>query len=150
MRTESNGPAKMPDQPYVTKMPTMVVIGIILTIVSILFFCWLLFTVTVHALPFFVGVQAGVAAFHNSAGVVGTIVIAIFVCDATLVIGQIAFATIPTSQARAMLGLLYAVPAAIADYHATIGHANLVLPSEGWRAVFTIMGSRHERVHYAR
>jgi multidrug transporter EmrE-like cation transporter len=46
----------------------------------------------------------------HDAGLVGRIVIAIFVCDATLV-GEIAFATIPASVAHSILGLLCAMAA---------------------------------------
>jgi len=38
---------------------TMIVIGIILGAVGIGFFCWLLFTLAVYALPFFASVAAG-------------------------------------------------------------------------------------------
>ena len=53
---------------------TMIVIGIILGAVGIGFFCWLLFTLAVYALPFFASVAAGLAAFHGGAGVIGAIV----------------------------------------------------------------------------
>ena len=37
----------------------MIFLGIILSIAAIGFFCWLLFTLAVFALPFFAGLTAG-------------------------------------------------------------------------------------------
>ena len=39
------------------------------------FFCWLLFTLAVYALPFFVGLTAGMAAYHSGAGVIGALIV---------------------------------------------------------------------------
>ena len=49
----------------------MIIIGIVLSVVGIGFFCWLLFTLAVYALPFFAGMTAGLAAFHSGSGVIG-------------------------------------------------------------------------------
>jgi len=43
----------------------MLVIGIIFSVFGIGFFCWLLFTLALYALPFFAGLTAGIAAFHS-------------------------------------------------------------------------------------
>ena len=40
----------------------MIIVGIILSVFGIGFFCWLLFTLAVYALPFFAGLSAGLAA----------------------------------------------------------------------------------------
>jgi hypothetical protein len=53
----------------------MIIIGLILGALGIGFFCWLLFTLAVCALPFFATVTAGLAAFHSGAGVIGAIVV---------------------------------------------------------------------------
>ena len=47
----------------------MLVIGLILSMLGIGLFGWLIFTLAVYALPFFVGLTAGSAAFHGGAGV---------------------------------------------------------------------------------
>jgi hypothetical protein len=39
-------------------------------------FCWLIFTLTVYALPFFVAINAGIWAFHNG-GLLGTPLVAV-------------------------------------------------------------------------
>lgn len=41
----------------------MIILGILLSIAAIGFFCWLLFTLAVFALPFFVGMSVGAWAY---------------------------------------------------------------------------------------
>jgi hypothetical protein len=40
----------------------MLVIGLVLNVFGIGLFCWLIFTLAVYALPFFIGLTAGMAA----------------------------------------------------------------------------------------
>ena len=119
----------------------MVVIGLVLSLVGLGFFCWLLFTLAVYALPFVAGLTAGLAAFHSGAGVIGALIVGVLAGGATLAIGQIAFATVRTPLIRVLIGLLYAVPAGIAGYHASLGLAEIGVPSEGWREAFAIVGA---------
>src|SRR5258708_2623905 len=105
----------------------MIVIGIILSAFAIAFFCWLLFTLAVYALPFFVGLTAGVAVFHDGASLGSPILIALVAGGATLALGQIAFAATRAPLLRGAIALLFAVPAAIAGYHATLGIAHLCI-----------------------
>lgn len=120
---------------------TMAVIGIVLSVFGLGFFCCLLFTLAVYALPFFAGLTVGLAAFHSGSGVVGAFTVGILAGTAILAIGQIAFATVRAPLGRAAIGLLYAVPAAIAGYHVTLGLAHIGIPSEGWRAAFAVLGA---------
>jgi hypothetical protein len=119
----------------------MLVLGIILCVFGIGFFCWLLFTLAIYALPFFAGMTAGLAAFNSGAGVIGALVVGALAGGATLTIGQIAFAAIRVPLIRVAIGLLYAVPAGIAGYHATLGLAQIAVPSEAWRMAFAIVGA---------
>ena len=119
----------------------MIVIGIILGAFGIGFFCWLLFTLAVYALPFFASVTAGLAAFHSGAGVVGAVAVGFVAGIITLIAVQLAFALIPSLLIRAAVGLLFAVPAAVAGYHATLGLARIGVPSHGWREAFAIVGA---------
>ena len=50
----------------------MLALGLLLNTVGIGLFCWLIFTLAVYALPFFVAINAGIWAFHSGAGVLGT------------------------------------------------------------------------------
>ena len=70
------------------------IIGLIFSVFGIGFLCWLLFTLAVYALPFFAGVTAGLAAYHSGAGALGGIVVGFLAGAATLLLGQLAFATV--------------------------------------------------------
>ena len=131
----------VPVRLIVTEVSTMLVIGIILSVFGIGFFCWLLFMLAVYALPFFVGMTAGLAAFHSGAGVIGALLVGVLAGGATLAIGQIAFATARSPLIRSIIALVYAVPAAVAGYHATLGLAQIGVPSEAWRELFAIVGA---------
>ena len=72
----------------------MLVIGLILSMFGIGLFCWLIFTLAVYALPFFVGLTAGMAAFHGGAGVIGALLVGVVAGALTLGVGQIAFAVV--------------------------------------------------------
>ena len=66
----------------------MLVIGLILNVFGIGLFCWLIFTLAVYALPFFVGLSAGMAAFHSGAGVVGALITGVGTGALTLVVAN--------------------------------------------------------------
>jgi hypothetical protein len=70
----------------------MFIFGIILSIAAIGFFCWLLFTLAVFALPFFAGVTAGGWAYHTGAGWLGAILIGTVAAGLTLGFGQVLLA----------------------------------------------------------
>ena len=42
---------------------------------------------------------------------------------------------------RAAIALLFAAPAAVAGYHATLGLAHIGVPSMAWRQVFAVIGA---------
>ena len=119
----------------------MIVIDLILGAFGIGFLCWALFALAVYALPFFAGVMAGLAAFHSGAGVIGTIFIGTAAGVLTLGAGQATFAASRSPFLRAAIALLFAAPAAIAGYHATLGLAQIGVPSAGWREAFAIIGA---------
>ena len=66
----------------------MLVLGLILSVFGIGFFCWLIYTLIVYALPFAVGLTAGMAAFHSGAGVIGALVVGAAVGALTLFVGR--------------------------------------------------------------
>jgi len=59
----------------------------------------------------------------------------------TLAVGRIAIATMRSPFLRAAVALLFAVPAAVAGYHAALGLAQIGVPAEGWRQVFALLGA---------
>jgi len=70
----------------------MIVIGIILSFISLGFLCWLLFALAVQALPVFVGLAAGVAAYQTGSGEFGAFLVGLIAGALTLATGQIAVA----------------------------------------------------------
>ncbi len=119
----------------------MIIIGIVLSFVGLAYLCWLLFVLAVHALPFFAGVTVGLAAYHSGSGPVAAIIVGAVAGGVVLVLGQVAFTTLRSSLVRAALALLFAVPAAVAGYHAARGLAQLVVPAEAWRETIAIAGA---------
>jgi hypothetical protein len=119
----------------------MIAIGIILSFVSLVFLCWLLFTLAVYALPFFVGITAGVAAYQTGSGEFGAFLVGLIAGAVTLTAGQIAVAAFRSPVIRTAIALLFAVPAAMAGYHATLGLAQLGLPAELWQQAFAVIGA---------
>ena len=49
----------------------MIIIGILLNIVGLGVFCWALFALAIHALPFFVALTAALYSYQTGAGPVG-------------------------------------------------------------------------------
>jgi hypothetical protein len=125
----------------VTELSTMLIIGLVLSVFGIGFFCWLLFILAVYALPFVAGLTAGLAAYHSGAGIAGAIIVAIIAGGVTLTLGQVAFATVRSPLIRGAIGLLYAVPAAIAGYNGTLGFAQMGIPSKAWCVAFAVVGA---------
>ncbi len=119
----------------------MIILGILLSIAAIGFFCWLLFTFAVFALPFFAGVSTGLWAYHTGAGWLGAIVVGLLGAALTLGIGQFLLIVVQPLWARLLIALVFVAPAVIAGYHATHGVVKHTVPSEAWQIVFSIVGA---------
>jgi len=118
----------------------MIIIGIILSFVALAYLCWLLFALAVYALPFFAGVTVGLVTYSGS-GPIGAIIVGAIASGVTLVAGQIAFTTLRSPLIRVAIALVFAMPAAVAGYHATLGLAHIGIPAEGWRQAVAIVGA---------
>ena len=59
----------------------------------------------------------------------------------TLVAGQASFAAVKSPVLRVVIAILFAAPAAIAGYHATLALAHIGVPSASWQEVFAIVGA---------
>ena len=119
----------------------MLVIGIVLSVFGLGFFCGLLFTLAIYALPFLAGLTAGLAAFHSGAGVIGALIVGLLAGGATIALGQLAFPATRTLLTRAIIGLLYAVPAAVAGYQVSFALAGIGMSSGGWQMTFAVVGA---------
>jgi hypothetical protein len=119
----------------------MIFLGILLSIAAIGFFCWLLFTLAVFALPFFAGITAGAWAHDTGAGWLGAILVGVVAAGLTLGIGQVLLGIVRPLWARMLIALAFVAPAAIAGYHATHGIVKHTMPSEMWQLVFSVIGA---------
>jgi hypothetical protein len=119
----------------------MIAIGIVLNLVGLGVFCWLLFTLAVYALPFFVAVTAGLFAYHSGAGSLGAIALALLTGGATLAAAQIAVTLVRAPFLRFVLAVLFAGPAAVAGFYATHGLVAFTTPSQVWQNIFAVVGA---------
>ncbi len=119
----------------------MLILGLVLNTVGIGLFCWLIVTLAVYALPFFVAVNAGMIAFHSGAGILGAPFVGIAAGVVTLAIGQTAFAMTRPLILRAVIAAVFAIPAAVAGYHVVLVMSQIGMPSLAWREVFACLGA---------
>lgn len=94
------------------------ILAVLFAVIAIVLLCSLLITLTIYALPFYVGLTVGIWMHSNGTGAIGTSAAAIIAGIATLVIVHILIATVHSPVLRAGLGLIFAAPAAFAAYHA--------------------------------
>jgi len=114
---------------------------IIVIIVAIGFLCWLLYTLAIYALPFFIAVSIATWAFHTGAGWLGAALIGLAAAGLTLGVGQVLFAAVRPLWARLLIALAFVAPAAIAGYYATHGLVQYLMPSQTWQFVFSGVGA---------
>ena len=119
----------------------MLALGLLLNTVGIGLFCWLIFTLAVYALPFFVAINAGLWAFHRDAGLLGAPIVAIAAGGMTLAIAQIVFAMTRSLILRAVIGAVFALPATLAGYHVTLTMAQIGVPSLAWQEILACLGA---------
>ena len=119
----------------------MLIVGILLNVVGIGVLCWALFAFAIHALPFFVGLTAGITSFQSGMGPFGAIIIGLIVACFTLAVGRYAFSIARGPVVRLLIGLLFAVPAAWAGYDVTFAFAYIGVPSGWWRESFAMLGA---------
>jgi hypothetical protein len=120
---------------------TMLALGLVLNTIGIGLFCWLIFTLAVYALPFFVAISAGIAAFHSGAGILGAPLIGIAAGAVALAVGQTAFAMTRSRILRTTIAVVFAIPAAVAGYHVVFAMSQLGMPSLAWCEVFACLGA---------
>lgn len=116
-------------------------IGIVLGVFGLGFFCWLLFTLAVYALPVLAGLTVGLAAFHGGAGLIGALAVGLLVGVTIWVLGQIVLTTVRTPLIRLFIGLIYAVPATVAGYQVCFALGGIGMPVGGWQHGFAVAGA---------
>ncbi len=119
----------------------MLALGLLLNFAGIGLFCWLIFTLAVYALPFFVGLHVFMLALHGGAGILGAPLVGIAAGGMTFAIGRTAFAMTRSVVVRAIIAALSAVPAALAGYQVVFAMSQIGAPSLAWREVFAGLGA---------
>jgi hypothetical protein len=119
----------------------MLALGLVLNTLGIGLFCWLVFTLAVYALRFFVAINAGVLALHSGAGVLGALIVAVAAGGMSLAVAQIAFAMTRSLILRAVIAAVFALPATLAGYHVALAMSQIGVPSLVWREVFACVGA---------
>lgn len=119
----------------------MILLGTLMSIAAIGILCWLLFTLAVHALPFFIALHAGAWAYGAGVGWLGAILAGLAAAALTLAIGAALLVLLRPVWARLLVGLAFVVPAGLAGFHATRGVAGMFLPSEAWQLAFAVVGA---------
>ena len=116
-------------------------IGIALILVAIALCCALLFRLSIYALPLFVAFAAASATYHSGYGIIASLVAAVMAAIATIAIAQIALGLAKSDLARAATGLVFALPAAFAGYHAVHGIAVATMPASNWQVAVSLIGA---------
>jgi hypothetical protein len=127
--------------PFAYGATTMLALGLLLNVAGIGLFCWLIFTLAVYALPFFVGLNVFMLALHGGAGILGAPLVGIAAGWMTLAIGQTAFAMTRSVITRAIVAALFAVPATLAGYQVVFAMSQIGAPSLAWREIFACLGA---------
>ena len=117
------------------------ILALLLIIPLTLFLCWLLFTLAVYALPFFVGVSLGLWMHESGSGAFTALLAGLAAAIATLILGQMLFALARSPLLRFGVALLFAFPAAFAGYQAIQGIAALAAAPDIWRHVLGGVGA---------
>src|SRR3954447_25498636 len=125
----------------VTGPTTMIVIGILLNIVGLGVVCWALFTLAVYALPFFVGMTAGMYAYQIGTGPITAIIVGFVAGAFGLSVGRCLFSAARYPIVRLVVALLFAIPAAWAGYEVTLNLAGIGISSERWRGAVALVGA---------
>ena len=116
-------------------------IGLALIIVAVFMICALLFRLSIYALPLFVAFLAGSATYRSDSGIIAAIAAAAIAAIVLLAAAQLALAFARSELTRALIGIVFAAPAAVAGYHAVYGIAEIGGTAEPWRVAFGIFGS---------
>ncbi|HQV01884.1 MULTISPECIES: hypothetical protein [unclassified Novosphingobium] len=116
-------------------------IGLALVIVAVFLCCALLFRLSVHALPLFVAFAAASVTYRADNGIVAALLAAALAAVATIALAQIALGLARSDLARAAIGLIFALPAALAGYHAVHGIAVATMPGSSLQIGVSLLGA---------
>ena len=116
-------------------------IGFALIIVAVFLCCALLFRLSIYALPLFVAFLAGSATYRSGSGIIAALAAAAIAAIILLAVAQFALAFAKSDLTRAVVGIAFAAPAAVAGYHAVHGIAAATMPTSAWQFVVSLLGA---------
>ncbi len=85
--------------------------------------CWIMFNLAVYALPFAIGLTSGMYLYDAGQGVFLSITAGLLIGGFVAALGEFAFDRVRSIPVKFAIGLIYAVPAGIAGFHAAKGFA---------------------------
>jgi hypothetical protein len=118
-----------------------VIIATAASIAAIGLLLWLLFTLAIYALPFYVGLSAAFWSYQHDAGLIGAALVGILAAGFAFGIGQVLFATLRSPWARALVAAFYAAPAGVAGYFTVYGLSGIGGTGEVWRILLSVTGA---------
>lgn len=114
--------------------------------------CWVMFNLAVYALPFAIGLTTGFYLYEAGQGVFLSIIAGLFVGGFFAALGELAFQRIRSGSMKLAIGLVYAVPAGIAGFHAAKGLAEfggsggLTITLLSWIGALVVGGTAWARI----
>jgi hypothetical protein len=112
-----------------------------ITMITVAVLYTLLFNMFVWALPVMVGLGAAYLVYHNGAGEILAIIVFPITAILTFAAGRLAFQNTRSRAVRVAIALLFAVPAAIMGYSATLELVrSMGLTSVPWQYMFALGG----------
>ncbi|TAJ79723.1 MAG: hypothetical protein EPO45_04180 [Sphingobium sp.] len=116
-------------------------LGLALIIVAIFLCCALLFRLSIYALPLFMAFLAASATYRSGSGIIAALAAAAIAAIILLAVAQFALAYTKSDLTRAAIGIAFAVPAAVAGYHAVHGIAVATMPPSAWQMTVSLLGA---------
>ena len=107
--------------------------------------CWILFNLAVYALPFAIGLTSGMYLYETGQGVFLSIIAGLFIGGFVAALGEFAFDRIRWAPLKLAIGLIYAVPAGIAGFHAAKGLAEFGSAGAADHHLLVLAGRAHYR-----
>lgn len=112
----------------------------LMSVVLIAMLCVAAYTLAVYALPFMAGLTVAQFAYQTGSGLIGAGLVGLVAAGAAFGLLALLFDTLRSPILRLMVGLVFAVPAAVAGYALVHGITREAVPSEIWRQIFCIIG----------
>ena len=115
------------------------ILAVLILIAVSLFLGWLLVKLAVNALPLFAGVATSFAVLNATDSVGAGASVGLFVALAVAAFGPFAFGAARSSSGRMLLGLMFAIPAAVAAWYAALGITGHVMMAGGGRNAVALL-----------